>query len=176
MKLRKYISEKTLDQRVRALAKELDSYIGTNDAVLVANLKGSFMFFADIVRELKSRNVFIDFVATESYAGTESTGNIKITRDLSIDIRGKKVIVIEDIMDTGLTLSRLIRYIKDGHEPADVKVCVLLDKPSRRRAPIQPDFTGFVIEDKFVIGYGLDYNEKFRNLPYIATLKLESDQ
>lgn len=172
MKIRKCISEKVLARKVRELAKELDGYIGDDEAVLVANLKGSFMFFADIVREIKSLKVAIDFMATESYAGTESTGNIKITRDLSIDIKGRKVVVIEDIMDTGLTLERLIRYIKDGHKPADVKVCVLLDKPSRRKAPIQPDFTGFVIEDKFVIGYGLDYEEKFRNLPYIATLKL----
>ncbi len=95
---------------------------------------------------------------------------IKITRDLCIDIKDKKIVLIEDIVDTGLTLDHLIRYIKDVHEPCGMKVCVLLDKPSRRKVQVKVDYVGFEIEDKFVIGYGLDYNEKFRNLPYIAVL------
>lgn len=170
MDVAKFITEEKIAEKVKLLSKKLDQFVGDDEAVIIANLKGSFMFFSDIVRSLKSHKVMIDFLSTESYDGDHSTGNVKITRDLSIDIKNRKVVLIEDIVDTGLTLDCLIRYIKEIHEPKDIKVCVLLDKPSRRKVNVQVDMTGFEIEDKFVVGYGLDYNEMYRNLPYIAIL------
>ena len=173
MKLSKYLDEQVIQNKVKEMAEEINRYIGDSEAVLVANLKGSFMFFSDVVKNIKSHKVSIDFISTESYSGTCSTGVIKITRDLSIDVKDKKVVLIEDIVDTGLTLDHLIRYIREVHEPESIRLCVLLSKPSRRKVDVNVDYTGFVIEDKFVIGYGLDYNEKLRNLPYIAVLELE---
>ncbi len=116
-KIEEYISTDGINQKVKELSKYIEEYIGEEEVVLIANLKGSFIFFSDIVRNLKSRNISIDFISTESYSDTCSTGTIKITRDLSIDIKDKKVVLIEDIVDTGLTLDHLIRYIKDVHDP-----------------------------------------------------------
>jgi hypoxanthine phosphoribosyltransferase len=170
MKLEKYIGEKEISERIKILAGKIEEYIGDDEAVLVSILKGSFVFFSDLVRCIKSRNISLDFISTESYSGTCTTGVVKISRDLCIDVKDKKVVLIEDIVDTGLTLEHIIRYIKSGHEPASLFVCVLLDKPSRRQVNVKIDEVGFVIEDKFVVGYGLDYNEKYRNIPYIAAL------
>lgn len=171
MNLKVFLSEEQIRKRVEELAKEIEDYIGDGEAVLIANLKGSVLFFADIIRKIKSYKVTIDFLSTESYEGTQSTGNVKITRDLSSNIDGKKVILIEDILDTGLTLEHILRYIRDIHNPESVKICVLLDKPANRKVEIRPDFTGFVIENEFVVGYGLDYDEILRNLPYIAIMQ-----
>ena len=173
MKLKPYIGQAAIASRVKELAGRIEEFIGSEEAVLAANLKGSFMFFSDIVREIGGRNVSVDFLSTEGYSGACSTGNVKITRDFSLDVNGKKVVLIEDIVDTGLTLSHLIHYIKEVHKPSELKVCVLLDKPSRRKTEVHVDFTGFEISDEFVVGYGLDYNEKLRNLPYIALLELD---
>lgn len=173
MKLKEYISSEKILARTKELAKDIMDYIGEDEAVLVANLKGSVLFYADLIREIKSNNVLLDFLSTESYEGTQTTGNVKITRDLSCAIAGKKVVIIEDIVDTGLTLEHILRYIRDIHEPHSVKVCVLLDKPSNRRVDLSADYAGFEIENEFVVGYGLDYNGKLRNLPYIAILEEE---
>jgi len=173
MKLREYLSAEAIATRTQELAREIEDYIGDDDAVLIANLKGSVLFFADLIRFIKSENVILDFLSTESYEGTKTTGSVKITRDLSCNIRGKKVILVEDIVDTGLTLEHIIRYIRDIHEPHSVKVCVLLDKPCNRRVELSPDYAGFEIENEFVVGYGLDYYGKLRNLPYIAILDEE---
>lgn len=171
MNLKVYLSEEQIQKRIAELAVEIEKFIGDDDAVLIANLKGSVLFFADLIRKIKSHKITTDFLSTESYAGMETTGNVKITRDLSGSIDNKKVILIEDILDTGLTLEHILRYIRDIHNPQSVKICVLLDKPANRRTEIKPDFTGFVIENEFVVGYGLDYNETLRNLPYIAILE-----
>ena len=173
MKIRDYISEEKIQEKVRELAAQLDEFIGDEDAVFIANLKGSVLFFTDLIRRLKSKTIMIDFISTESYQGTEHTGSVKITRDLSLDINYKKVVLVEDILDTGLTLDHIIRYIRDIHEPKDLKVCVLLDKAANRKVELKADYAGFAIENEFVVGYGLDYNEQFRNLPYIGILDLK---
>lgn len=168
MPLQSYLSEEELEKRISELAIELDELIGNQEAVLVANLKGSILFYTDLIRKLSNKKVILDFLSTESYAGTKSTGTVKITRDLNYDVTGKLVILIEDILDTGLTLDHIIRYIKDVHEPCDIRTCVLLNKSARRQVSVKADFIGFEIKDEFVVGYGLDYNEHYRNLPYIA--------
>ncbi|OHD57326.1 MAG: hypoxanthine phosphoribosyltransferase [Spirochaetes bacterium GWF1_51_8] len=173
MKLQTYISAGKIQEKVAELASVIDNYLGDSEAVMIANLKGSVIFFSDLIRAMKSRNITTDFLSTESYAGTEHTGTVKITRDLSMDIAGKKVVLVEDILDTGLTLSHIMRYIRDIHQPADVKICVLLDKPANRKVELSADFVGFTIKNEFVVGYGLDYYEKLRNLPYIAWVEEE---
>ncbi len=168
MKLKTYLTAEQIQEKVAELAARIDEYLGDSEAVIIANLKGSVIFFSDLIRQIKSMNITTDFLSTESYAGTEHTGTVKITRDLSMDISGKKVVLVEDILDTGLTLEHIMRYIRDIHNPADVKICVLLDKPANRKVELDADYVGFTIENEFVVGYGLDYYEKLRNLPYIA--------
>lgn len=170
--LREFISERRINERVRELAAGLENFIGNDEAVIVANLKGSVIFFSDLIRHIKSRNITVDFIATESYIGRESSGELRITHDVTVELQGKKVVLIEDIADTGLTLRQLIRYIKEIHKPFELRVCVLLDKPAHRKSEIQIDDWGFEIGDEFVVGYGLDYNQKYRNLPYIALLDI----
>ncbi|MGC8770910.1 MAG: hypoxanthine phosphoribosyltransferase [Brevinematia bacterium] len=165
-----YIKEKEIQKRVIQIAKTIEKEIGSKEVVFISNLKGSIMFFSDILRNINSNSIKIDFIATESYTGKESSGEIKIVKDLSLDIYNKDIYLVEDILDTGLTLNTLVNYIKEIHKPSSIKIVVLLDKPSRRRVNLNVDYTGFVIEDKFVVGYGMDYNEKYRNLPYIAVL------
>lgn len=173
MKMKEYLSAEAIRKRTEELAAEIIDYIDDSEAVLIANLKGSVLFFADLIRMIPSQKIKLDFLSTESYVGTESSGVVKITRDLSSDIRGKKVVLVEDIVDTGLTLEHIIRYIRDIHEPESVKVCVLLDKPANRKVELSADFCGFVIENEFVVGYGLDYYGYLRNLPYIAIMEEE---
>jgi hypoxanthine phosphoribosyltransferase len=168
VKLKTYLTAEQIQEKVAELAARIDEYLGDSEAVIIANLKGSVIFFSDLIRQIKSMNITTDFLSTESYAGTEHTGTVKITRDLSMDISGKKVVLVEDILDTGLTLEHIMRYIRDIHNPADVKICVLLDKPANRKVELDADYVGFTIENEFVVGYGLDYYEKLRNLPYIA--------
>jgi len=171
--LKIYLGEDEIKGRIKVLADEIRRDIkDKKDVVFIANLKGSIIFFSDILRELSDCDVMIDFISTESYSGKETTGNIKIVRDISLDIYGKEVVLFEDIVDTGLTLQSLVRYINEIHKPASLKLAVLLDKPSRRLVDLKIDYVGFVIENYFVVGYGMDYNEKYRNLPYIAVLDL----
>lgn len=162
-------NENSIDTHVTRLADEISSdYIEINDLILICVLKGAAIFLADILRKLKIP-VTIDYMAISSYEATKSTGIVRLIKDLDVDIKDKHVLIIEDIVDTGLTLNYLIKNLKT-REPKTVEVCTLLDRPRRRIADINIKYVGFEIPDMFVIGYGLDYNGYYRQLPYIAEL------
>lgn len=164
------ISEEEIAEKVKAIAGEMNEFYGEQEVLLVCILKGSVTFFADLAKEL-SFPVMYDFMRVSSYGvGAVSGGNVKIIQDLSVDIAGKNVVVVEDILDTGNTLSALFTQLS-ARQPASLKLCCFLDKPDRRIKPIQADFKGFTIPDEFVIGYGLDYAERYRQLPYVGILK-----
>ena len=161
-------------EEVRARVAELGAQMAADydgrEPVLVSVLKGSIIFLADLVRAMPIP-LSIDLMEVSSYGtSTESSGQVRILKDLSTSIEGREVIVVEDIIDTGLTLNYLLRYLHDKG-PASIRICCLLDKPARRLAPIEIDYRGFTIPDRFVIGYGLDYGERYRNLPYIGVLR-----
>lgn len=162
-------TEEQIKERVQKIAREIsDDYRG-KVPLLVSVLKGSFIFMADLVRFLDI-DCTIDFMVVSSYGTkSKSTGAVKIIKDLDIDIEGKDILLVEDILDSGLTLS-YIKGIMETKEPASVRICTLLDKPSRRTADIKADYIGFTIPDEFIVGYGLDYAEKYRNLPEIGVL------
>jgi len=155
--------------RVVELGSQLTGAYAGRDPMLVSVLKGSLVFLADLMRAMDLPSS-IDLMEVSSYAGTETSGQVRILKDLSKPIEGRDVIVVEDIIDTGLTLNYLLGYLAD-RRPASIKICCLLDKPARRLADIPIDYIGFTIPDRFVIGYGLDYEERYRNLPYIGVLK-----
>ncbi len=157
-------------QRVGELGAHVAADYADRDPVLVSVLKGSIIFLADLIRSMPVP-LSVDLMEVSSYgASTETSGQVRILKDLSHPIAGRDVIVVEDIIDTGLTLNYLLRYLHDKG-PATVRICCLLDKPARRLADIPIDYRGFTIPDRFVIGYGLDYDERYRNLPYIGVLK-----
>ncbi|HEX6141042.1 MAG TPA: hypoxanthine phosphoribosyltransferase [Candidatus Limnocylindria bacterium] len=159
-----------LRARVAELGHELSRDYVDRDPVLVSVLKGSIIFLADLIREMEIP-LSLDLMEVSSYgASTESSGQVRILKDLSKPIEGRHVIVVEDIIDTGLTLNYLLKYLHDK-APASIRICCLLDKPARRLAEIPIDYRGFTIPDRFVIGYGLDYDERYRNLPYIGVLR-----
>lgn len=170
--LKVLLSEQELHERIAQLGETLSKEYAGKNPLFVGILKGVVVFFADMIRAVDIP-CEIDFMAVSSYSGTESTGSLKIKKDLGVDIRGRHVVILEDILDTGLTLSRTVELLK-SREPASLKICTLLDKPDRRTAPIQADFVGFTIPNEFVVGYGLDFNEKYRNLPYVGILKPEA--
>jgi hypoxanthine phosphoribosyltransferase len=156
--------------RVAELGAQLAADYAGRDPVLISVLKGSIIFLADLVRAMPIP-LSIDLMEVSSYgASTESSGQVRILKDLSTSIAGREVVVVEDIIDTGLTLNYLLRYLHDKG-PASIRICCLLDKPARRLAEIEIDYRGFTIPDRFVIGYGLDYGERYRNLPYIGVLR-----
>ena len=156
--------------RVAELGAQLAGDYVDRDPVLVSVLKGSIIFLADLVRAMPIP-LSIDLMEVSSYgASTESSGQVRILKDLSTSIEGRDVIVVEDIIDTGLTLNYLLKYLHDKG-PASIRICCLLDKPARRLAQIEIDYRGFTIADRFVIGYGLDYGERYRNLPFIGVLR-----
>lgn len=163
----------TADQirrRVRELVDQIARDLHTEHLVLVAVLRGSFMFFADLVREINRHHLHprIDFTTLESYgSGTESSGQVRVAREITVDVAGADVLLVDDILDTGRTLSFARRHLLEKGA-ASVKTCVMLDKPSRRIVPIQADYVGFTVPDVFVVGYGLDYDSYYRELPYIA--------
>jgi len=164
--------EAALAERIRELGQEITKDFAGKNPILIAVLKGSFMFMADLVRAI-DMPCQLEFLGVSSYGDqTTSTGAVKITRDLEVDIEGRDVIIVEDILDSGLTLSYLKGYLQ-GRKPASIAICTLLDKPERRKAEVFPDYTGFQIPDAFVVGYGLDFAEKYRNLPYIGILRPE---
>ena len=164
------LSGEAVQARVAELGAELALDYASRDPVLVSVLKGSIIFLADLVRAMPIP-LSIDLMEVSSYgASTESSGQVRILKDLSTSISGREVIVVEDIIDTGLTLNYLLRYLHDKG-PASIRICCLLDKPARRLAEIEIDYRGFTIPDRFVIGYGLDYGERYRNLPYIGVLR-----
>ena len=164
--------EAEIREKVAELGRVItEDYAGKNP-MLIAVLKGSFMFMADLVRAI-DLPCQIEFLGLSSYGDqTTSTGAVKITRDLEVNIEGHDVIVVEDILDSGLTLSYLMGYLQ-GRKPASIEICTLLDKPERRKAEVYPRYTGAQIPDAFVVGYGLDFAEQYRNLPYIGVLKPE---
>jgi hypoxanthine phosphoribosyltransferase len=164
------LSSEQVQARVAELGAQLATDYAGHDPVLVSVLKGSIIFLADLVRAMPIP-LSIDLMEVSSYgASTESSGQVRILKDLSTSIAGREVVVVEDIIDTGLTLNYLLRYLHDKG-PASIKICCLLDKPARRLAEIEIDYRGFTIADRFVIGYGLDYGERYRNLPYIGVLR-----
>jgi hypoxanthine phosphoribosyltransferase len=163
------IDEEAIRRRVRELGQEISRDYKGKTPVLVNVLKGGIIFLSDLVRSLKVLHE-IDFMWVSSYRGTESSGVVRILADLSINIEGLDVIIIEDIVDTGMTLD-YIRHILLARHPKSLRICTLLDKKARRTVDVPIDYVGFEIPDEFVIGYGLDYAEKLRNLPYVAVMK-----
>ena len=164
------VSEEQLAQRVKEIAARIDADYAGKEPLLVSVLRGSFVFMADLVRQI-TLPCTVDFMAVSSYgSGTTSSGQVKIIKDLSEPIEGRDVLVVEDILDSGNTLSYLLKLLEARH-PASIRLCTLLDKPERRTKPVAVQYTGFTIPDEFVVGYGLDYDEKYRNLPYIGILK-----
>ena len=165
------IGEDEIKARVAEAGAKISRDFAGKDPIFVGVLKGCFIFMADLMRYVDIQ-CSMDFMAVSSYSGTSSTGAVKINKDLSEDIEGRHLIIVEDILDSGVTLSYLKNYLA-GRKPASISIVTLLDKPSRRRADIKADYSGFEVEDAFVVGYGLDYAEKYRNLPYIGILKPE---
>jgi hypoxanthine phosphoribosyltransferase len=166
------IDEEALQARIRELGREIsDDYAG-RDVLLIGVLKGAVFFMADLMRQL-SVTCEVDFMAISSYGGaTDSSGVVRILKDLDINIDGRDVLVVEDIIDSGLTLSYLMRNL-EAREPASLEICALLTKPSRREIDVPVRYVGFEIPNRFVIGYGLDFDERYRNLPYVAVLRDE---
>ena len=162
------INESNWDKRIEELAKEIMRDYKDEDLVFVGVLKGAAVFMIELAKKIKN-SVEFEFIQVESYQGTESTGKIKLKQDLIDKIEGRNIMIIEDIVDTGRTLEYLREYIKK-HNPKSVKVCTLLSKPSRRIVELNIDYIGFSIPDEFVIGFGMDYDQKYRNLPYIAKM------
>ena len=163
-------SEEQLKTRVAEIAAQIDKDYEGKEPLLISILRGSFVFMADLVRQIHVPCT-VDFMAVSSYgSGTVSSGQVKIVKDLSEPIEGKDILVVEDILDSGNTLSYLLKLLEARH-PASIRLCTLLDKPERRTKPVAVQYTGFTIPDEFVVGYGLDYDEKYRNLPYIGVLK-----
>ena len=163
-------SEEQLKERVAQIAAQIDRDYAGKELMLVSVLRGSFIFMADLVRAI-TVPCKVDIMAVSSYgSGTVSSGQVQITKDLSEDITGRHLLVVEDILDSGNTLSYLLEVLR-ARKPASIRLCTLLDKPERRVKPVQLDYTGFTIPDAFVVGYGLDYDEHYRNLPYIGVLR-----
>lgn len=162
------ISAADLKARVESLSQEIRRDFGAGNSVhLVSVLKGAFIFLSDLVRTIEGP-VTCDFIAVSSYgSGSTTSGEVRLTKDLDQSLEGKDVIIVEDIVDTGLTLQYL-QQILSAREPRTLKTACLLSKPSRRKVDVHVDYIGFTIEDRFVVGYGLDYGERFRNLPYIG--------
>ena len=164
------ISQDELEKGVSRLAEEVNRNYKGKEVIVLGILKGCFVFMAALIKK-RDCVVSVYFMVVSSYFdGTVSTGKIKIKKDIDVDIKGKDVLIVEDIIDSGNTLTQLKEILAE-REPASVKICTLLSKPSRRQVELEADYTGFVIEDKFIIGYGLDCGERFRQLPYIAEVE-----
>jgi len=164
------ITEDEIKAKVKELGEQISNDYKNEDLILVGVLKGANVFMGDLMRKI-TKSIEIDFISVTSYgASTKSSGVVKILKDLDVEIENKNVIIIEDIVDTGLTLNYLLKNFK-SRNPKSLKICTLLDKPERREVDIPIDYRGFSIPDVFIVGYGIDYAEGYRNLPYIATLK-----
>lgn len=169
-RITKLISEEKIDERIREIAAQISKDYEGKVVKLICILKGSVFYTCELAKRI-TVPVTLDFMSISSYgSGTTSSGNIKIKKDLEESIEGLNVIIVEDIIDSGNTLSRLIPMLKE-RKPASLRVTTLLDKPDRRESPVDVDYVGFEIEDKFVVGYGLDYDQKYRDLPYIGVVK-----
>ena len=167
------LSEEQIQAKVQEMGAILSEKYADKDPVFVGVLKGVVIFFADMVRKI-TVPCEIDFMCISSYSGTSTTENVVVKKDLSVDIRGRHVVILEDIYDTGNSLSFVHKYLL-SKEPASLEICTLLDKPERRKPGVTlvPEYVGFTIPNEFVVGYGLDFNEHYRNLPYIGVLKPE---
>ena len=168
------LSEEAIQNKVKELGKLLTEEYAGKDPVVVGVLKGVVVFYADMIRQIRVP-CQMDFMWLSSYSGTNSTGEMIVRRDVSVDIRDRHVLILEDIYDTGSSLDFTYRHLM-AKGPASIKICTLLDKPARRKPGItlKPDYVGFTIPNEFVVGYGLDYNEHYRNLPYVGVLKPEA--
>lgn len=165
-------TEEQIAARVKELGEELSRDYAGKKPLVICVLKGAFIFMADLVKRMNVP-VELDFMAVSSYgASTKSSGVVRIIKDLDVSVEGRDVLIVEDIIDTGLTLSYLIEVLQ-GRKASDVKVVTLFDKPARRTTDMEANYKGFVLPDEFIVGYGLDYAEQYRNLPYIGVLKPE---
>lgn len=165
------ISEEELRKAVTEVGERISKDFEGMDPIFIGVLKGSFIFMADLMRSVNTK-CSVDFMAVSSYSGTSSTGAVKITKDLNEDIEGRHIIIVEDILDSGVTLKYLTNYLQ-VRKPASISIVTLMDKPARRKTDVFADYSCFEVPDAFVVGYGLDYNERYRNLPYIGVLKPE---
>ena len=171
-RIEKLIDEREVSEGIKSLAESINRDYRGESIRLVCILKGGVFFMTELAKHLSSE-VTMDFMSVSSYgAGTESSGVVKIIKDLDESIEGENVLVVEDIVDTGNTLSYLMDLLRD-RKPKTIKLCTLLDKPSRRTRDIKADYVAFTIPDKFVVGYGLDYDQKYRNLPYIGVVEFD---
>ena len=168
------LTEEQIQNRIRELGEELTAEYADKNPVIVGVLKGVVVFYADMVRQIKVP-CQMDFMWISSYAGTDSTGKMLVRQDVTANIEGRHVLILEDIFDTGNSLEFTVNHLKEKN-PASIKVCTLLDKPERRRegVTLKADYVGFTIPNAFVVGYGLDFNEHYRNLPYVGVLKPEA--
>ncbi|WIW71351.1 MULTISPECIES: hypoxanthine phosphoribosyltransferase [Anaerosinus] len=166
------LDEETLAKRIKEMGEQISKDYEGKEVIVIGILKGSVIFVADLVREV-TVPVSFDFMAVSSYGNrTTTTGTVRILKDLDYDIEGKHVLIVEDIIDSGVTLSYLIEHLA-GRKPASLKLCTLLNKPERRKVEVKVDYIGFTVPDAFLVGFGLDYAEKYRNLPFIGILKEE---
>jgi len=166
------LSAEQIDSKVSEIAEAINRDYAGMEPIVISVLKGSFIFMADLVRKFNFKCT-VDFMSVSSYGdGTSTSGRARISKDLDMDIAGKDVIIVEDILDSGVTLSYLMEVL-GARKPASISICTLLDKPSRRKAQVWAKYSCFEVPDAFVVGYGLDYAQKYRNLPYIGILKPE---
>lgn len=165
------ITEAQIRARAAEIGKLISEEFKEGELIFVGILKGAVMWMSDVIKNVSNRDMTIDFMIVSSYgASTKSSGIVKIVKDLDTDIEGKNVIIVEDIVDSGITLNYLKQYF-EGRGAKNLRICTLLDKPEGRRVDLVPDYVGFVVEDKFIVGYGLDFDQRYRQLPYISFLK-----
>ncbi|MBQ7858199.1 MAG: hypoxanthine phosphoribosyltransferase [Oscillospiraceae bacterium] len=166
-------TEEQIQKRIEELGEELTRDYAGKNPVIIGVLKGVVVFYADMVRQIRVP-CEMNFMTISSYSGTRTTGNIQVRQDVTVDLKDRHVLILEDIFDTGNSLSFVYDHLMQ-HQPASLKICTLLDKPSRRKpgVTLKADYVGFTIPDAFVVGYGLDYNEYYRNLPFVGVLKPE---
>lgn len=165
------ITEEQIRARAAEIGKEISEEFAGEEMLVVGILKGAVLWLADVVKNIDNENLGIDFMVVSSYgSSTKSSGVVKIVKDLDSDIAGKIVIIVEDIVDSGITLNYLKRYLS-GRNAKAVKICTLLDKPEGRKVELEADYIGFTVPDRFIVGYGLDFDQKYRQLPYISFLK-----
>jgi hypoxanthine phosphoribosyltransferase len=167
-KIKVIFTREQIQAKVKELGKLISQDYGDEEIILICNLKGAFIFLADLCRHIASP-ISIDFIATTSYKGKQSTGDVRIIKDLKMDVRAKHILLVEDIVDTGYTVDYILKYLS-LHNPKSLHVCTLLDKACRREIKIPIHYRGFEVGDHFVIGYGLDYNERYRELDYIGEI------
>jgi len=172
---RPIVTQEEMRARIKELGKQIANDYTGNDLVLVGVLKGAYSFYADLARAIRIP-MRVDFLIVASYGGQSKTsGKVKVITELTEDIKGKDVLLVEDIVDSGLTVQYLIKTLTK-HKPKSIKVCTLLSKPERRTIDVALDYIGFKIPNQYVVGYGLDYQQKYRNLPYLAVLDMDGDQ